>query len=53
VLGRGQQLREEDEEDDLARRLRVRASPAARSEGDDEEGGEIGPHQAKATRLSS
>jgi hypothetical protein len=39
VLGRGQQLREEDEEDHLPRRVGVRARAAARAEGDDEKGG--------------
>jgi hypothetical protein len=37
VLGGGQKLREEDEQDHLSRPPRVRARPAARSEGDDEQ----------------
>jgi hypothetical protein len=45
VLGRGQQLRDEDEQHDLSGGLRVRAGPAAGAEGDDEQGGEIAPHR--------
>jgi hypothetical protein len=48
VLGRGEQLREEDEQNHLARRLRVWARPATRSEGDDEQGGELARHVTKA-----
>ena len=44
VLGGGQQLRDEDEQDDLPRRLCVRSRSAARPEGEDEQGGVIAPH---------
>ncbi|HWM11311.1 MAG TPA: hypothetical protein VNO82_18275 [Solirubrobacteraceae bacterium] len=42
----GQQLRDEHEQDDLPRRLGMRARPAARADGQDEERGEIAPHPA-------
>jgi hypothetical protein len=44
VLGCGQQLRHEHEEDHLPRRLRVCAASAAGAEGDDEQWGEIALH---------
>jgi hypothetical protein len=52
VPARGQQLRDENEQYDLSRRLRVGARAAARAEGDDEQGGVIAAHPAKgyATR---
>jgi hypothetical protein len=46
VLGRGQQLREDDQENHLPRRVGVCARPAARAEGDDEKGGVLAPHPA-------
>jgi hypothetical protein len=46
VLGGGQLLREEDEQNHLSCGCRVLARPAARAEGDDEEGGRITPHSA-------
>jgi hypothetical protein len=46
VLGGGQQLRNEDEQNHLPRRLRVRSGPATRAEGNDEQEGEIAAHQA-------
>ena len=45
VLRRRQQLRDEDEQDHLPRRVGMGAGPAARTEGDDEQGGEVAPHQ--------
>jgi hypothetical protein len=45
VLGPRQQLRDEDEEDDLARQLGVRSPPAARPHGDEEEPGVIALHR--------
>jgi hypothetical protein len=44
VLGRGHKLGEEDEQNHAPRRLRVCARPAARAEGDDEQGIEIAAH---------
>jgi hypothetical protein len=44
VLRGGQQLRDEDEQHHPPRRLRVHARSATRTEGDDEQGGEIAPH---------
>jgi hypothetical protein len=44
VLSRAQELREEDEENDPPRRVGVGARPAARAEGDDEQGVELAPH---------
>jgi hypothetical protein len=46
VLGRSQQLRDEDEQDHLPCRVRVWARPATGTEGNDEQGGEIAPHPA-------
>jgi hypothetical protein len=46
VLGRGQHLRDEDEEHHLPSHLRVCAGSAARPEGDDEQEGGIAPHPA-------
>jgi hypothetical protein len=46
VLGRREQLRDEDEEHDLPRRLRVRPRPGARPKGEDEQKGWIAPHHA-------
>ena len=45
VLIRGEQLRDEDEQHHLPRSLRVRARPAARAKGDDQQRGEIAPHR--------
>jgi hypothetical protein len=44
VLGGRQQLRDEDEQHHLPRRLRVWARAAARTEGDDEEQGGVAMH---------
>jgi hypothetical protein len=46
VLGRGEQLRDENEQHDLSRRLRVCARPATRAQGEDKQGGRIAPHHA-------
>jgi hypothetical protein len=46
VLGSREQLCDEDEQHDLPRRLRVRARPGARPEGEDEQGVRIAPHHA-------
>jgi hypothetical protein len=46
VLGRGQQLGEDDEENHLPRRVGVWARSAARADGNDEQGGELAPHPA-------
>jgi hypothetical protein len=45
VLGGGHQLRDEDEQHDLPRHIRVRTRPAARSNGYREHGGEIALHR--------
>jgi hypothetical protein len=45
VLGAGQKLRDEDEEDHLPRRLRVAARSATRAQGDHEERGNVTPHR--------
>ena len=44
VLGGGQQLRREDEQHHLPRGLGVSAGPAARAQGEHEQGGEVAPH---------
>jgi hypothetical protein len=44
VLCSREQLRDEDEQHDLPRRLRMRPRPGARPEGEDKEGGRIAAH---------
>jgi hypothetical protein len=46
VLGFGEQLRDENEQHDPSRRIRVCARPATRAQGEDEQGGQIAPHHA-------
>jgi hypothetical protein len=46
VLRGRQELGDEDEQHHLPCRLRVRARPAARAEGDDEQEGGVAPHHA-------
>jgi hypothetical protein len=44
VARAGQQLREQDREDDLARRLRVRTAARLGAQGDQEQGAEVVRH---------
>jgi hypothetical protein len=46
VLGGREQLREHDEQDHLPRPLGVRARPATRAEGEDEQG-DVAPHRTQ------
>ena len=46
VLGAGEQLRDEDDEDHLPRRLGVAARSATRAQGDDEQRGKVAPHRS-------
>ena len=52
VLGAGQQLRDEDEEDHLPRRLRVAARSATRAQGDHEQRGKVSRTDHRLRRAS-
>jgi hypothetical protein len=48
VAGAREELRDQDQQDDLAGRLSVRAGAPARTQGHDQQGGEFAPHRPLA-----